>query len=150
MDKARRRDCPSYAERLGYRLAVLSLSLALIAVSACGGDDDSGTAITGQYDLTRVDGQDLPTSGEELGSEFTFSGGSITLDEDGRWTMSIEIEESTDAHNDAGSYTEEDGSIEFTSTTFGDAFSGTVDDGTLEIDYDFDGEAGVGSELTFE
>jgi hypothetical protein len=101
-------------------------------------------------DLTQVDGQDLPTSGEQLGSEFTFSDGSITLDEDGGWTMSIEIEESTDVYNDEGSYTAEDGDIEFTSTTFGDDFGGTLDDGTLEITYDLDGEAGAESQLTFE
>lgn len=140
----------NYVERLSHRLAVLTLPLMLIAVSACGDDDDSGTTVTGQYDLTQVDGQDIPTSGEELGSEFTFSDGSITLDEDGGWTMSIEIEESTEIHNDEGSYTAEDGDIEFTSTTFGDDFSGTVDDGTLEITYDFDGEAGAESQLTFE
>ena len=143
------RDYTSYAVRLGYRLALLTLPLALVAVSACG-DDDSGTTVTGQYDLTQVDGQDLPVSGEELGPEFTFTDGSITLDEDGGWTMSIEIEESTDVYNDEGSYTAEDGDIEFTSTRFGEDFSGTVDDGTLEIDYDFDGEAEVGTQLTFE
>jgi hypothetical protein len=139
----------NHVERLSHRLAVLTLPLMLIAVSACGDDDDSGTTVTGQYDLTQVDGQDIPTSGEELGSEFTFSDGSITLDEDGGWTMSIEIEESTEIHNDEGSYTAEDGDIEFTSTTFGDDFSGTVDDGTLEITYGFDGEAGAESQLTF-
>ena len=64
--------------------------------------------------------------------------------------MSIEIEESTEIHNDEGSYTAEDGDVEFTSTTFGDDFSGTVDDGILEITYDFDGEAGAESQLTFE
>ena len=143
-------DYASQAARLRYRLAVLSLSLALIAVSACGGDDDPGTTVTGQYDLTQVDGQDLPISGEELGPEFTFTDGSITLDEDGGWTMSIEIEETTDVYTDEGSYTAEDGDIEFTSTTFGDDFSGAVDDGILEINYDFDGEGGVESLLTFE
>src|SRR5918994_1359760 len=107
------RDYRNYVERLSHRLAVLTLPLMLIAVSACGDDDDSGTTVTGQYDLTQVDGQDIPTSGEELGSEFTFSDGSITLDEDGGWTMSIEIEESTEIHNDEGSYTAEDGDIEF-------------------------------------
>jgi hypothetical protein len=145
------RDFPTWAERLSHRLAVLTLLFVLLAVAACGDDDDdSGSTVTGQYDLTQVDGQDLPTSGEELGPEFTFSDGSITLDEDGGWTMSIETEESTEVHNDEGSYTAEDGDIEFTSTTFGDAFSGSVDDGTLQFNYDFDGEAGAESQLTFE
>jgi hypothetical protein len=144
------RDYVLYLERLSHRLTVSALPLILIAVSSCGGDDDSGTTVTGQYDLTQVDGQDLPASGEELGSEFTFSDGSITLDEDGGWTMSIEIEESTEVYNDEGSYTAEDGDIEFRSTTFGEDFSGSVDDGTLQINYDFDGEAGADSQLTFE
>ena len=73
-----------------------------MAGAARGDDDDSGTTVRGQYALTQVDGQDAPTSGEELGSEFTFTDGSITLDEDGGWTMSIEIEESTDVYNDEG------------------------------------------------
>jgi hypothetical protein len=127
-------DCRSCAPWLRRRLAALMLPVALSAAFACGGDDDSGTTVTGQYDLTQVDGQDLPTSGEELGSEFTF----------------IEFEETTEVYNDEGSYTAEDGDIEFTSTTFGDDFSGTVDDGTLEINYDFDGEAGAESQLNFE
>jgi hypothetical protein len=140
-----------YTERFSHRLAVLVLALVLMAVPACGDDDDDpGTTVTGQYDLTQLDGQDLPTTGEELGPGFTFSDGSITLDEDGGWTMSIEIEESAGAYNDQGTYTAEGSDIEFRSTTFGDDFGGTLVVGELQFNYDFDGEAGAESQLTFE
>src|SRR5688500_11262232 len=73
------------AGRLGQRLAVLTFLMALMSMAGCGGDDDP-PVITGEYGLSEVDGDELPTTADEFGPENTFTGGSMSLETDGEWT----------------------------------------------------------------
>jgi hypothetical protein len=142
----------SHARRIGYRLAVLTAPMILISMTACGDDDDDdGTVVTGEYELSEVNGDELPAAVEEAGGTRTFTNGTITLDADGEWTLNVEsdLDGVDEVLDDNGTYTSSDGNIDFSSDAFNDEFTGTLDGETLEIDYDRDGDGVAETDFTF-
>jgi hypothetical protein len=124
----------------------LPVSAGLVLAVACGGDNDGGTgpgggSLSGSYQLVGVDEDGLPEviQVENCGPA-RFTSGSMTLDEDGNFELSIvyDDEEGPDGFQDHGRFQRQgDTDLSFSSVAWGDQFAGEVDGDLVVLYYDF-------------
>ncbi|MDQ3697598.1 MAG: hypothetical protein M3373_06185 [Gemmatimonadota bacterium] len=146
------RDAAPVARRTFYS-ALLAVSM--LGAAACG-DDDNGTGpqgITGTYALRQVDGENLPADNDQGFITITVTAGSLVLDDDDTWEMTIAFDIDDDPQvpfEDFGDFDRSGNSITFHSDEFDDQFSGSLSGDEITVDYDFDGDGSADTEFVFE
>jgi hypothetical protein len=110
-------------------------SLILATVLGCGlstacGDSTGPGGIFGTYTLVSINGENLPVTRQILDTEVEYTAGSLRLDIDNTYTLSltITVEGTTDTVDARGTFTVDGSTIEFS-----DLGTGTVSGDTLTI-----------------
>ena len=106
------------------------LSLLIVPFLALGACDVLGIGgVTGEYQLTTVNGEALPF-GEDF---FTIESGTLTLESDDSYTVQITFGSNGETETDttSGTYEVQDETITFTGPD--DTFTGTLDGNTITI-----------------
>ena len=120
---------------------IVVTAFALTVLVPCG--DAFSQSVSGFYQLVSIDGNPLPYSKtitvDEVSAETTMIAGSITLNENGTFSMSMEMEVVSDVFtgeqtlNASGTFTlVEPATLQLT-TEFGDQFAGTLDGDRLTL-----------------
>jgi hypothetical protein len=140
--------------RAARRLLVGALAASVLGAAACGGDStgpngDRDHGVAGTYGLQQWNGERIPVlwNGREV-----LTDGSLTLRDDGTWTMTINSTKAGDPAEpllDNGAYQRESEHLTLHSESFGDSFYGEAGDGEVVLSYDLDGSGDYESELTF-
>lgn len=124
---------------------LIALVIATAALSACGdGGSPTQPATVTTYDLSQVDGSDLPavlqdSAGVTLSA---LSGSTIELRSNGRWRIDLSVRENRNGSiaggpfADSGSYTDTQGNLRLVSAVYRDTIPGTLAGVTLSIIYD--------------
>jgi len=116
----------------------------VFAAAACRGDGPTAPppspSVAGSYQLTTVDGQNLPVTVVDLGTyRASVASGTLTLSEDGTYlyTVGYQLDDGINiraqADSDAGTWTLTGGSIALASTQSSFSLSGTVSDNVVRL-----------------
>ncbi len=132
---------------------------ALVLAVACGGGDGGtgpggGGALAGTYELVGINEDGLPEEEQvENCMPAVFTNGSMTLDEDGNFQLSVDYEnmEGPDGFQDHGGFQRDGGTdLSFDSEAWGDHFEGEVEGDLVVLYYDFCTNGGADIDLVFE
>jgi hypothetical protein len=126
----------------------LPVAAGLFLVAACGGNDNggglgpgNGGGLAGNYELVGINEDAIPEEEQmEDCAPTLFTGGSMTMDGDGNFELSVEYQqfEGPDGWQDHGTFERhEDGGLSFDSEAWGDHFEGEVDGDLVVLYYDF-------------
>lgn len=139
----------------------LPVAAALFLVGACGGDDNggglgpgNGGGLAGTYQLVGINEDGIPEEEQmEDCAPTLFTNGSMSMDGDGTYSLSVEYEQfgDPDGWQDNGTFQrQENGDLSFDSEAWGDRFEGEVDGDLVVLYYDFCTNGVADIDLVFE
>ncbi len=112
------------------RFLILATVLGGGLLTACDGDSTGPGGIFGTYTLVSIDGENLPVTLQILDTEVEITAGSLRLNSDNTYTMSLTmtVEGTTDTGDVSGTFTVDGSTIDFD-----EGFTGTVSGNTLTV-----------------
>jgi hypothetical protein len=124
-------------------LQLLAVTALVTVAPGCGGSRDKSTgpaSATGTYALRSVDGDPVPSMlTQDPGYSFEITSGSLTLDEDGSYAVSLDWRENvdgtltSDTDEDFGAYTRTSDAFSFVSSVNGTTLTGSLSGSTMTV-----------------